>query len=69
MDFENHFTSKFTNLYWTGFEKFINNEDPSPECYMTRAENASHLFIFQILLAGSSGQQFDGPASKKAKIR
>ncbi|KAJ7683615.1 hypothetical protein B0H14DRAFT_2228325, partial [Mycena olivaceomarginata] len=29
MDFEDHFTShKFTNLYWTGFEKFINEEDP-----------------------------------------
>ncbi|KAJ7649265.1 hypothetical protein B0H17DRAFT_1163738 [Mycena rosella] len=34
MDFEDHFTShKFNNLYWTGFEKFINEEDPSPECY------------------------------------
>ncbi|KAJ6611923.1 hypothetical protein B0H10DRAFT_1808537, partial [Mycena sp. CBHHK59/15] len=34
MDFEDHFTShKFKNLYWTGFEKFINDEDPCPECY------------------------------------
>ncbi|KAJ6630025.1 hypothetical protein B0H10DRAFT_2361763 [Mycena sp. CBHHK59/15] len=34
MDFEDHFTShKYNNLYWTGFEKFINDEDPSPECY------------------------------------
>ncbi|KAJ7748830.1 hypothetical protein DFH07DRAFT_694802, partial [Mycena maculata] len=34
MDFEDHFTShKFNNLYWTGFESFINEEDPSPECY------------------------------------
>jgi hypothetical protein len=34
MDYEDHFTShKFSNLYWTSFEKFINEEDPSPECY------------------------------------
>ncbi|KAJ6457648.1 hypothetical protein C8R45DRAFT_772273, partial [Mycena sanguinolenta] len=34
MGFEDHFTShRFNNLYWTGFEKFINDEDPSPECY------------------------------------
>ncbi|KAJ7233267.1 hypothetical protein B0H12DRAFT_1001846, partial [Mycena haematopus] len=34
MDFEDHFTShKFKHLYWTGFEKFINDDDPSPECY------------------------------------
>ncbi|KAJ6447538.1 hypothetical protein C8R45DRAFT_752171, partial [Mycena sanguinolenta] len=34
LDFEDHFTSHdFTNLYWTGFEKFVNDEDPSPECY------------------------------------
>ncbi|KAJ7620672.1 hypothetical protein B0H17DRAFT_1164564 [Mycena rosella] len=34
MDFEDHFTShRYTNLYWTSFEGFINSEDPSPECY------------------------------------
>ncbi|KAJ7127587.1 hypothetical protein C8R43DRAFT_821883, partial [Mycena crocata] len=34
MDFEDHFTShKYTNLYWTSLEGFINTEDPSPECY------------------------------------
>lgn len=34
MDYEDHFTShKYNNLYWTSFEKLINDEDPSPECY------------------------------------
>jgi hypothetical protein len=34
MDFEDHFTShEYRNLYWMNFEKFIDNEDPSPECY------------------------------------
>src|SRR5271163_1712438 len=34
MDFEDHFTShEYKNLYWTSFEKFINDEQPSPECY------------------------------------
>lgn len=34
MDFEDHFTNhKFNNLYWTGFEKFIKDDDPSPEFY------------------------------------
>jgi hypothetical protein len=37
MDFEDHFTShKFNNLYWTSLEKFINEEDPSPECYYSK---------------------------------
>ncbi|KAJ7086531.1 hypothetical protein C8R44DRAFT_535329, partial [Mycena epipterygia] len=41
MDFEDHFTShKFNNLYWTGFEKFINDEDPSPECYRKQSDSA-----------------------------
>jgi hypothetical protein len=30
MDFEDHFTShEYKNLYWTSFEKFINDEQPS----------------------------------------
>ena len=34
MDYEDHFTShQFRNLYWTSFEAFINQQDPSPECY------------------------------------
>ncbi|KAJ6548846.1 hypothetical protein B0H19DRAFT_856124, partial [Mycena capillaripes] len=34
MDYEDHYTShKFNSLYWTSFEKFINDEDPSPGCY------------------------------------
>ncbi|TDL18176.1 hypothetical protein BD410DRAFT_688694, partial [Rickenella mellea] len=33
MDFEDHFTShSYENLYWTSCEKFIDSEDPSPEC-------------------------------------
>ena len=34
MGFEDHFTShKFRNIFWTSFEKLINDEDSSPECY------------------------------------
>lgn len=34
MDCEDHFTShQYQNLYWTSFEKHINQEQPSPECY------------------------------------
>ncbi|KAJ6527536.1 hypothetical protein B0H19DRAFT_969685 [Mycena capillaripes] len=40
MDYEDHFTShKFNSLYWTSFEKFINDEDPSPECYRSKVES------------------------------
>lgn len=36
MDYEDHFTShKFRNLYWTSFKKWLNDEDPAPECYST----------------------------------
>jgi hypothetical protein len=29
-----HYTShEFRNLYWTAFERFIDNEDPSPKCH------------------------------------
>ena len=32
-----HYTShKYRNLYWTAFEKSINIEAPSPECYVSR---------------------------------
>ncbi|KAJ7765892.1 hypothetical protein DFH07DRAFT_690596, partial [Mycena maculata] len=34
LDFEDHFTShSYRNFYWTSFERVINTEDPSPECY------------------------------------
>jgi hypothetical protein len=26
----------FNNLYWISLEKFINEEDPSPECYYSK---------------------------------
>ncbi|PBK92435.1 hypothetical protein ARMGADRAFT_875250, partial [Armillaria gallica] len=33
LDHEDHFTShKFAPLYWTAFETFIEDEQPSPEC-------------------------------------
>ncbi|KAG1843115.1 hypothetical protein DFJ58DRAFT_731741 [Suillus subalutaceus] len=33
MDFEDHFTShEYRNLYWTNFESFIEECNPSPEC-------------------------------------
>ncbi|KZV98826.1 hypothetical protein EXIGLDRAFT_588005, partial [Exidia glandulosa HHB12029] len=32
-DEEDHFTShKFSNLYWPSFERFLESQDPSPEC-------------------------------------
>ncbi|KAF8176444.1 hypothetical protein K438DRAFT_1425640, partial [Mycena galopus ATCC 62051] len=37
LDFEDHFTShSYRNFYWTSFESFINEEDPSPECYISK---------------------------------
>ena len=34
LDYEDNFTShKYNNLYWTSFEKLIDDEDPSPSCY------------------------------------
>ena len=51
MEYGDHYTShEFKNLYWTAFEKFINDEDPSPECYSQRNcedQLASHLDITQ----------------------
>lgn len=36
MDYGDHYTShEYRNLYWTAFEKFINDEMPSPECYQS----------------------------------
>ena len=47
MEYGDHYTShEFKNLYWTAFEKFINDEDPSPECYGqsdSEDQTASHL--------------------------
>ncbi|KZV60816.1 hypothetical protein PENSPDRAFT_678723 [Peniophora sp. CONT] len=37
---EDHFTShEFSNLYWTTHERFIDREDPSPECYVKSNSN------------------------------
>ena len=37
LDFEDHFTShKYNNLYWTSFERLIDDEDPSPSCYIQK---------------------------------
>ncbi|KAJ7513269.1 hypothetical protein B0H11DRAFT_1649376, partial [Mycena galericulata] len=42
LDFEDHFTShSYRNLYWTSFENFINREDPSPECYVSKRSVSS----------------------------
>ncbi|KAJ6562051.1 hypothetical protein B0H19DRAFT_1210051 [Mycena capillaripes] len=52
MDYEDHFTShKFNNLYWTSFEKFIDEEDPSPECYQHKT---------MMLLGGKPNTMEDG---------
>jgi hypothetical protein len=61
MDFEDHFTShKFNNLYWTGFEKFINDEDPSPECYrkVSKVVGTSNGHLDQ---AHQSDEEADAP--------
>ena len=36
MDFKDHFTShQYRNIYWTNFESFVEQCNPSPECYMS----------------------------------
>ncbi|THU76714.1 hypothetical protein K435DRAFT_591017, partial [Dendrothele bispora CBS 962.96] len=36
MDLEDHFTShSFRRLYWSNVERYINDIEPSPECYVT----------------------------------
>jgi len=56
MGFGDHYTShEYQNLYWTSFEKYVNAEDPSPECYArnlpasdpTPANNEQDLSYFQ----------------------
>jgi len=38
MDFPDHFSShRYINVYWNSFERFINTQEPSPECYPTAA--------------------------------
>ena len=40
MDFEDHFTShSFRKLYWTSFEAYINEQQPSPECYILKKKD------------------------------
>ena len=34
---------EFKNLYWTAFEKFINDEDPSPECYNSEQSREQNM--------------------------
>ena len=44
MGFGDHYTShQFRNIYWTAFENFIENEDPSPECYLKKTNNNSNM--------------------------
>jgi hypothetical protein len=45
MGFGDHYTDhEFRNLYWTAFEKFIETEDPSPECYSESSNFDSNKF-------------------------
>jgi len=47
MEYGDHYTShEFKNLYWTAFEKFVNDEDPSPECY--NSGNPKEQSAFQL---------------------
>jgi hypothetical protein len=42
MDFEDHFTShSFRKLYWTSFESYLNQQEPSPECYVSKSDNTT----------------------------
>jgi hypothetical protein len=41
LEFGDHYTShEFRNLYWTAFERFIEEEDPSPECHSRQPSDA-----------------------------
>ncbi|KIM73508.1 hypothetical protein PILCRDRAFT_26648, partial [Piloderma croceum F 1598] len=42
MDFEDHFTShSFRKLYWTSFESYLNQQEPSPECYVPKSNDTT----------------------------
>ncbi|KAJ6566179.1 hypothetical protein B0H19DRAFT_1066511 [Mycena capillaripes] len=59
-DFEDHFTNhKYTNLYWSSFESFINSEDPSPECYTQHVESDIHELGSADEDASDTGSTFD----------
>ncbi|KAG2738043.1 hypothetical protein P692DRAFT_20759882, partial [Suillus brevipes Sb2] len=44
LDFEDHFTSHvFKNLYWTSFERRIDEQQPSEECHAKASENVDEI--------------------------
>ena len=49
-----HYAShRYRNLYWTAFEKNVNDDDPSPECYHSQGVDASESEV----TTGSSDAQ------------
>ncbi|KAJ7205838.1 hypothetical protein GGX14DRAFT_367799 [Mycena pura] len=43
LDLEDHFTShSFRNLHWLAFEGYVNQEQPSPECYPSKSMSTDH---------------------------
>ncbi|KAK0186280.1 hypothetical protein F5146DRAFT_936102 [Armillaria mellea] len=80
LEYEDHFTShKFSPLYWTAFESFIEEEQPSPECRPS-AQASSHCvdpedefpsFIDDILLRHAEPDQSKVPVpahSEEAQV-
>ncbi len=70
LEYEDHFTShNFSPLYWTAFESFIEEEQPSPECcpsaqaseHRGDPEDESPPFIDDILLGHAEPDQSEVP--------
>ena len=56
LDFDDHFTShQFVNVVWSSFENYVNESDPSPECY-------PHKPTYEDGDAPAQGEQDDGVA-------
>ena len=58
MDFEDHFTShKYVSVFWTSFERFVNENDPSPECYPTAPASTDSPEVENTASQTAIGQQ------------
>lgn len=65
MGFGDHYTShEFRNLYWTTFEKFIEDKDPSVECYSQKSLNIDANLVddsnSKMEMGNESNDQEDG---------
>ncbi|KAK0229868.1 hypothetical protein EDD85DRAFT_755761, partial [Armillaria nabsnona] len=67
MDYEDHFTShKFQRLYWTSYESFLNEEQPSPECQVAPTKNKEDEPEEQSEHEDNSDNEEDPVESRKA---